>query len=171
MRAGTKQYGTGNREWIFLECDGVPFNLITDIISNVWRCSCCSQCFYGKNFLDGHKCVVLQKGTGDLEFGWLIPIAGLLHIEINIAQAFMNLNWEVFTKECGRILGFQTPKSQKYLKKGSDHHKTWHFLEILYVAVALELLVPYVESNGSTCLLYTSPSPRDATLSRMPSSA
>ena len=26
-------------------------------------------------------------------------------------------------------------------------------------------------ANGSTCLLYTSPSPRDATLSRMPSSA
>ena len=26
-------------------------------------------------------------------------------------------------------------------------------------------------SSGSTCLLYTSPSPRDATLSRMPSSA
>ena len=26
-------------------------------------------------------------------------------------------------------------------------------------------------ANGKTCLLYTSPSPRDATLSRMPSSA
>ena len=28
-----------------------------------------------------------------------------------------------------------------------------------------------VDSNTLTCLLYTSPSPRDATLSRMPSSA
>ena len=28
-----------------------------------------------------------------------------------------------------------------------------------------------VELNGSTCLLYTSPSPRDGLLSRMPSSA
>ena len=27
------------------------------------------------------------------------------------------------------------------------------------------------EKAGETCLLYTSPSPRDATLSRMPSSA
>ena len=27
------------------------------------------------------------------------------------------------------------------------------------------------EASGNTCLLYTSPSPRDATLSRMPSSA
>ena len=29
----------------------------------------------------------------------------------------------------------------------------------------------YVTAGGGTCLLYTSPSPRDATLSRMPSSA
>ena len=29
----------------------------------------------------------------------------------------------------------------------------------------------YLKSDGSHCLLYTSPSPRDATLSRMPSSA
>ena len=103
-----------------------------------------------KNTLDEHKRVILQKGTGNLEFGWLIPIAGLLHVEINIARVFMNLNWEVFTKECVKILGFQSPKAQKYLKKGSDHHKTWHFLEILYVAVALELVIPYVrESDGS----------------------
>ena len=31
--------------------------------------------------------------------------------------------------------------------------------------------VPFLASKVSDCLLYTSPSPRDATLSRMPSSA
>ena len=31
--------------------------------------------------------------------------------------------------------------------------------------------VPFLEGKSSVCLLYTSPSPRDATLSRMPSSA
>ena len=30
---------------------------------------------------------------------------------------------------------------------------------------------PATAANGGTCLLYTSPSPRDATLPRMPSSA
>ena len=36
-----------------------------------------------------------------------------------------------------------------------------------------ELVGNYLKKNGlrTTCLLYTSPSPRDATLSRMPSSA
>ena len=34
-------------------------------------------------------------------------------------------------------------------------------------------IIPYLENQGRciACLLYTSPSPRDATLSRMPSSA
>ena len=33
------------------------------------------------------------------------------------------------------------------------------------------LLIPFSTTPGAICLLYTSPSPRDATLSRMPSSA
>ena len=45
--------------------------------------------------------------------------------------------------------------------------------EILDLAPQLgDLLVPELTKEiGSGCLLYTSPSPRDATLSRMPSSA
>ena len=34
-----------------------------------------------------------------------------------------------------------------------------------------QVVVTYPEDQGNYCLLYTSPSPRDATLSRMPSSA
>ena len=37
--------------------------------------------------------------------------------------------------------------------------------------VKLTYLSPGLHHSGGTCLLYTSPSPRDATLSRMPSSA
>ena len=36
---------------------------------------------------------------------------------------------------------------------------------------AYQLLRSSIDENPSSCLLYTSPSPRDATLSRMPSSA
>ena len=35
----------------------------------------------------------------------------------------------------------------------------------------IESEIPTIGVGESTCLLYTSPSPRDATLSRMPSSA
>ena len=43
----------------------------------------------------------------------------------------------------------------------------WHRTRLEWSTIASEGIVPYLLS----CLLYTSPSPRDATLSRMPSSA
>ena len=46
--------------------------------------------------------------------------------------------------------------------------------EIKHIHESIGVTVVYVthdQSEALTCLLYTSPSPRDATLSRMPSSA
>ena len=143
-RAGVKQYGGGKREWLLMECDGLPYNLIRDIITNVWRCPQCSSCYYGLEFFQDHMCHVLKNVKPEQEFGWLVPVSGLLHLEINIARSFMKLNWDVFTGDLGRILGFVSPKAQDYLKKGADHHKAWHFFEILYTSLSLELVVPYV---------------------------
>ena len=52
-----------------------------------------------------------------------------------------------------------------YLKSGEDER--WLTVQLV------EGNVPRIAglSDDNTCLLYTSPSPRDATLSRMPSSA
>ena len=36
VRAGIKQYGTGSREWLFIECDVFPYNTIRSIIANIW---------------------------------------------------------------------------------------------------------------------------------------
>ena len=45
-------------------------------------------------------------------------------------------------------------------------------VRLVNTATGADHLVTVVETQGgTTCLLYTSPSPRDATLSRMPSSA
>ena len=41
----------------------------------------------------------------------------------------------------------------------------------LSVSAQLRALKEYAKANGYSCLLYTSPSPRDGLLSRMPSSA
>lgn len=72
-----------------------------------------------------------------------MPISGLLHFEINIARCFVSTNWEVFVSELEYELGFRPTKAQEYLKKGSDHHKTWNFLEILYIAISLELVTEF----------------------------
>lgn len=42
-------------------------------------------------------------------------------------------------------MGFRSPKAQEYLKKGSEHHQLWHYLEIIYVSLGMELVVPYVQ--------------------------
>ena len=47
--------------------------------------------------------------------------------------------------------------------------KTWHTLGYLFYIIVLGLLI--WASLFGICLLYTSPSPRDGLLSRMPSSA
>ena len=44
-------------------------------------------------------------------------------------------------------------------------------IEIILGVLAAVVLAALVWAGINTCLLYTSPSPRDATLSRMPSSA
>ena len=144
LRSGIRQYGQGKREWVMIECDGLPYNLLRDIIENVWRCSHCNECFYNIDVFQEHKCAILAKG---------IPVCGLLHLEINAGRAFTKLNWEIFASKLGFILGLKSPKVQEYLKKGSEHHKLWHFLEILYISISLELMVPYVKgciSLGTT---------------------
>ena len=45
------------------------------------------------------------------------------------------------------------------------------FLRYIVALLIVAPLIPYQKDLIKTCLLYTSPSPRDATLSRMPSSA
>ena len=62
-------------------------------------------------------------------------------------------------------------------RSGVSHRSVFRYfqdLEELY-RVAIErhhaMLEPFLQFNAEPCLLYTSPSPRDATLSRMPSSA
>ena len=49
--------------------------------------------------------------------------------------------------------------------EGSDQHRGW-FQSSLLTSIAMNDAAPY-----KTCLLYTSPSPRDVEESRMPSSA
>ena len=45
IRAGIKQYG-GVREWVFVECDGLLYNILREILNIAWPCNNCSDCFY-----------------------------------------------------------------------------------------------------------------------------
>ena len=54
---------------------------------------------------------------------------------------------------------------------GFDIHKHSENSDLYLAGLKLDGVGFEAHSDGDICLLYTSPSPRDATLSRMPSSA
>ena len=80
------------------------------------------------------------------EFDWIVLLPGLLHFEMNSAKAFMELNWSLFMENIVIGLGFVSEKVLKYIRKGSDHHKLWQILEISYLSLTDELLLPYVRN-------------------------
>ena len=78
--------------------------------------------------------------------------------------------WDLNSRE--KLLAYaaqrQIPIEQKRDGK-SPYSMDANLLHISYEGDQLE--DPWIEAESDICLLYTSPSPRDATLSRMPSSA
>ena len=116
--------GTENGWW--MNVMGLPYNILRDIIDNVWRCSICTDCFYDMENFPDYKCAITNKNNPKREFSWIVPVCGLLHLEMNLSKSFIKLNWEVLTNVLEITLGFRSPKAQEYLKKGSEHHKLWY---------------------------------------------
>ena len=56
-----------------------------------------------------------------------------------------------------------------YIQDGAGSYKSTHLLACVELLTYQIFLIPLPKTD--TCLLYTSPSPRDGLLSRMPSSA
>ena len=90
-RAWIKSYvEDGKRAWVYLENDGGIYTIVARLLKNNFRCTQCKCCFYGEDNLRSHSCfsmnteILLRR-----EFDWIIPMPGLLHIEMNAAKAFM----------------------------------------------------------------------------------
>ena len=147
FRAGiTKYVADGKRSWLFLEVDGAIYVIIDQIMEHTYKCNHCQLSFFEKNVYADHGCKNLSY---EREFDWIVLFPGILHIEMNACKAFMKLNWEIFTKEVAKELGFKTENALNFAFKCSDHHKTWSILEIILFAFTDELLYPYVLSCRS----------------------
>ena len=59
----------------------------------------------------------------------------------------MSCSWNVFMQEICVILELTSENAQKYIKKGSDHHRLWQILIVVYIAVADELLLSYARKR------------------------
>jgi hypothetical protein len=118
-KAGIKQYGGNLREWITIICDGLPYSLVAKVIETT------------------------MDEKGNKEFGWVHLLPGLLHEEMNMLKAYIELNWNIMYSVFGNEMGFQSGKAQAFFKSAGDHHKAWYNLCIYRDALALELLRPY----------------------------
>ena len=81
-----------------------------------------------------------------------------------------SLAHEIYVTERGIDLG-RAESEPVQIFVGSAREAARHFPRHFNVAVALSLAGIGLDRTQITCLLYTSPSPRDRSLSRMPSSA
>ncbi|XP_062569670.1 uncharacterized protein LOC134231718 [Saccostrea cucullata] len=150
VQGGIKQYSKeGDREWLFVVCDGLPFGLCKQVINNTYRCQHCTdstEYFNSREeFCEHHQEAHPDKTEkGFLEFEWVVLRPGNGHFEMNMCKTFVELNWDVFFSDLCRIMGFRSENAQRAAKKCSDHHKTWSLLKIAHEGTLQELMVPYV---------------------------
>ena len=46
--AGIERYDGKKRQWVIIECDGLPFWLCFSIVKDTYTCSICNTCHYKK---------------------------------------------------------------------------------------------------------------------------
>lgn len=117
--AGIRAYGTGEREWCFIVCDGSPMTLIWQLIAE------------------------------DNKFSWVVPITGLGHEEINMVRGFVEMYWDVIYKDFLLSQGYSTPKTLLYMKGCGDHHLSFDNLQKFRESVWLEILYEYLQDKGN----------------------
>ena len=121
--------------------------------------------------------------SGQSGFGGALYINGSFFIyNITFINNTAKVGGELFTRKLNnKVLTFhsivfsattQLPSVQLWkLREPATTYKSWEALLSTTAEPVRQQLLVFRDQLSSGCLLYTSPSPRDATLSRMPSSA
>ena len=79
-----------------------------------------------------------------LEFDWVLLIPGPGHVEMNLLKSIVEFTWDIFWRQMVITLNFRSENAQKAAKRVSDHHKGWSLLRIARIALAKELVLPFV---------------------------
>jgi len=149
--ANMKRYNPsdpGARQWLNVIMDGLPYLVCRKVIDTVLLCTECgdevTEDSVTDHCLKGHSG---QKCSTASEFDWVLLRIGKLHYEMNMARHFIDLNSEVFLSKLASELGFVSEAAQKFVRKGSDHHKTMSVLRVGHMGLWKELLIPYIRDG------------------------
>ena len=77
------------------------------------------------------------------EFHWVLLRPEPGQIKINMANAFVDLTWNVVFRELAIAMNFRSELALKYAQKVSDHHKGWTLCRIARESVCRELVVSF----------------------------
>ena len=131
------RYGGGQRHWIIVCCNGLPFRLCNIIIHGTYCCSKCHKSFFQLHMFKNH---VREAHNGEttnyyLKFEWV------------------ELNWIHLISKLDDILGFRSDKEKYIAKACRDHHKAWQMILMFYFGSLKELCVSYVRDihTGTFC--------------------
>ena len=91
------------REWLNITTDGLPYLRCRGVIYDVLLCSECGE--------------EVDK----------------LHLEMNMARHFIDLNWDILLSKLTSELRFVSENAQKNMQRGSDHHKTMSVLKVAHI--------------------------------------
>lgn len=148
-QAGIKRYG-GEREWMTVVCDGLPYVMGYQLIEKLYVCSICNDTHFGH--ITGQKHQSDHEAVGEAcsltqEFQWLLLQPGPGHIEMNMLKGFVKLMWVPFWETMVEVFNYRSENAKRSAKKVTDHHKGFTLARIAREAFAAELLLPYIRKN------------------------
>lgn len=146
-RLDVKKYG-GTRYFVVLACDGQPYTLLKNIISNHIVCSACGREFWGKKTFDAHNVKDHgEQGTADFEFDWILLQMGYGHLEMNLMKNVVKLFWDRYFESVAWVLNWRTDKALNVARNANDMHRTYDFFNIVRYSIASELLTRYLNEK------------------------
>ena len=148
VEAGIERYGGKKRQWVIIECDGLPFRLCFNIIKDTYTCSICNTSHYKKDAFIRHSMSKHNELVGYYqEFDWVLlkPTGG--HFEMNSIKAFFELNWVPFLSKLCYLMGYKTDAAQLVAKNCKDHHQAWELLLVFFFGSLRELINCFVHQS------------------------
>ena len=139
------------RHGLNVTMDGLPYLVCRKVVQEMLLCTECGDDVL-KESLNEH-CLNVHQGqrcNAVQEFDGVVLRFSKLHLEMNMARHFMDLNWNVFLSKLASELGFVSEAAQEFVHKGSDHHKAMSVLKVAHIGLWKELLIPYIRDRLSS---------------------